>query len=284
MNRLFLIFLSSVLFLSGCQYSNYTYVQTPLNVPNLKKKGDAQADVYLSVKGVDLQASYALSNHLAVMVNANNNPFTLNQDPRYKVNAFALDMGAGYFNTKNKSTYGLYGGFGMGDLANHSSSDGVPYSVAFSKWDNSSHYQKLFIQSFITRQVNGHFNISFALRVSGLRYDSYAYKHASYTGHDERRLEESIDTVEISRPATALVIDPAISINVMTNKRVSFYGQIGLVGGVGFGALTERKTYDFTGYQSSNSYTVSSTQASPVSQPVVFPVSLYGGIRFRICR
>ncbi|MBC7485133.1 MAG: hypothetical protein H7282_00035 [Cytophagaceae bacterium] len=284
MSKLFLIVLSSVMFLGGCQYSNYTYIQTPLNVPNLQKRGDVQADLYISVKGVDLQTSYAVSNHLAVMVNANNNQFIFNQDPRYRVNAFALDMAAGYFNRKNKNTFSLYGGVGMGDLINHSSSDGVPFSIDYSKWDNSSHYQKIFIQSSITRQVNDFFNISFALRVSGLHYDSYAYKHASYTGHDERHLEESIDTVEISRPATALVIDPAMIINVMTHKRFSFYGQIGLVGGIGFGALTERKTYDFTGYQSSNNYTTSSSQASYVSQPVVFPISFYVGMRFRICR
>ena len=284
MMKLFLFVLLSVVLFSGCQYSNYTYIQTPLNVPHLKKKGDAQVDVHVSVKGLDLQTSYAFTNHMALMVNANDNPFKLSQNPSYKTQAFALDMAAGYYTTQKKYTYSLFGGVGIGDLSCHSESEQTYMFVDYSKWDNSSHYQKIFIQSSITKQVNEHVNFSFALRASGVRYDSYAYKHASYSGHDVRHLNELIDTVEIRTPAVAFVIDPAFVINLKADERVSFYSQVGLVWGIGFGSLTERKMYDFTGYKSSNSYVVSSTQASPVSQPVVFPLSLYIGMRFRICR
>lgn len=286
MNRLLLYFLFFTLFIGGCQYSNYTYIQTPINVPHLHKKGDAQAEVYLSAKGVDVQASYALTNHLAFMVNANNNFFVFNQDPSYKNNAFAfaLDIAAGYYSTHKKYTYGFYGGLGLGDLACHERSHETPLGVDYAKWDNSSHYQKLYIQSSMTKQVSEHCSISLAIRASGVHYDSYAYKHASYKGHHERSLNELIDTVEISRPAIAVVLDPALVINLMSDKRVSFYSQIGVVWGIGFGSLTERKTYDFTGYKSSNIYAISSAQANPVSQPVVFPLSLYLGMRFRISR
>lgn len=284
MKHAFLLVMVPVLFLGGCQYSNYTYVQTPLNVPDLKKRGDAQADVYVTVKGIDLQTSYAVSNHIAVMANANYNPLVLSQDPKATTNAFVLDAAVGYFKTKDKNTFGLYAGLGVGDIANYGISDGIPFSVGYSKWDNSSHYQKLFIQSSFTRQVSERFTLAFALRASAVRYDSYAYKFASYTGKDERRLNESIDTLEINTPGYAVVFDPAIVMNFRCDQRFSMYAQLGLVGGIGLGSLIERKEIDFTNHQSSSSYVYSSSQASRVQQPVVFPVSLYAGLRFRISR
>ncbi len=284
MKNTFLVVVLSVLFLGGCQYSNYTYVQTPLNVPDLKKRGDAQADLYVTVKGVDLQTSYAVSNRFAVMANANYNPLVLTQDPKSKTNAFALDAAVGYFNFKNKNTFSLYAGLGVGDIANYGVSEGIPFSVGYSKWDNSSHYQKLFIQSSYTRQVSERFTLAFALRVSAVRYDSYAYKFASYTGKDERRLEESIDTLEINTPGYALVFDPAMVMNFRCDRRFSIYAQLGLVGGIGIGSLTERKEIDFTNHQPSSSYVYTSSQASRVQQPVVFPLTLYVGLRYRIFR
>lgn len=273
-----------LLSLTSCQYSNYTYVQTPLNVPDLKKRGDGQTDVYVTVRGIDLQTSYAVGDHLALMANANYNPLILSQDPKASTNAFALDAAAGYFNSKNKNTFSLYAGLGAGDIDNYGISHGIPFSVGYSKWDNSSHYQKLFIQSSLTRQVSECFTIAFALRASVIRYDSYAYKFASYTGKDERRLEEAIDTLEINTPGYALVFDPAMVMNFRCDRRFSLYTQLGLVGGIGLGSLTERKEYDFTNYQSSSPYVYSSSQARRVQQPVVFPVSLYIGLRFRISK
>ncbi|MDF2457405.1 MAG: hypothetical protein K0R51_3398 [Cytophagaceae bacterium] len=273
-----------LLSLNSCQYSNYTYVQTPLNVPDLKKRGDAQADIYVSVKGIDLQTSYALSHHLAMMANANYNFLALNQGHKASTNTFAMDVAAGYFNSKNKNTFSLYAGLGVGDISNYGKSERIPFSLGYSRWDNSSHYQKLFIQSSFTRQVSERFTLAFALRASAVRYDSYAYKFARYTGSDKRRLQESIDTLEINTPGYALVFDPAIVMNFRCDARFSMYAQLGLVGGIGLGSLTERKEIDFTNHQSYTSKVSSSSQASRVQQPVIFPFSLYAGLRFRISR
>jgi hypothetical protein len=273
MNKLLLCFLFFTLLLGGCQYSNYTYIQTPLNIPHLKKKGDAQVDLYGSVKGLDLQSSYAVSDRLGLMVNVN---------ASYKV--LGLDVAAGYFKVKFKHTWSLYGGLGMGDLAIAANSGDAPFTNTYYQWDNASHYQKIYLQPSFLKNVSERFSYGIALRANYVRFASYSYKHLEWSGSDERRLNEYLDTVETHSPALALIFDPVITFNFLPEKRFSFHAQVGYSFSVAYGELSESHSINMTGYHSSNRYVAESSEAASVAQPVYFPFSIYGGIRFKIKR
>lgn len=95
---------------SGCAS---VYVPSARNVPLFTKRGQFQIQTSFG-NGTNANAAYALTNHIAVSAGAMyaNNKLLLKNDWRIHQSA---EVALGIYGTKKKTTFELFGGYGIGD-------------------------------------------------------------------------------------------------------------------------------------------------------------------------
>ena len=108
----FLIFISLIIIISGCAPS---YLPNVINTPLLNNKNEFQGAVNVGASGFDPQFSYALTDHIGLMMNG----CFSNSDPSIKSSSYNkhqfYEFGAGYFTRdKNNLLFEVYGGAGFG--------------------------------------------------------------------------------------------------------------------------------------------------------------------------
>lgn len=107
----FLAFL--ILIVSSCAPA---YVANVINTPLLSNKGEIQAAVYTGTSGFDPQFSYAISDHIGLMINGSFENRTSDSTENFHKHQF-VEIGSGYYNEIGRNgRFEVFGGLGSGKL------------------------------------------------------------------------------------------------------------------------------------------------------------------------
>lgn len=157
-----------VLMVSAC---NVAYIPNKHNVPLMQYKGDAS----VSISTTNLQAAYAVSDHLAVMGNVyfRQNSWENSPDSNntmvwdYQANRFLGEAALGYYQSLGKDgVFEVYGGGGLGSIR-FTLDDQNP---AFSK-----EYQASMVKAFIQPDIgykSEYFDAVFSTRLSYIGFSN----------------------------------------------------------------------------------------------------------------
>ena len=155
-----------VLILSGCAP---TYVPTTINTPLLTHRKEFQAALYAGSSGFDPQLAYAITDHIGIMLNGSFQNSKSDSSENFHKHNF-VELGIGYYlRFVGKGRFGVFGGYGLGNLQTHSAS---------SLFDVSSDVKlnRIFIQPEIGL-VTDLLDLSFASRlvIVGVHQDPIKY-------------------------------------------------------------------------------------------------------------
>lgn len=106
-----LISLLVMVSLSSCRF----YKSTSINAPILEEKGDLEVTTSF-ISSLDFKASYAITDHIAV-IGAHGNNFTstsTRDSVEVKSRNNRTDLGLGFYNTNKKVYYSTFFGYGLG--------------------------------------------------------------------------------------------------------------------------------------------------------------------------
>jgi hypothetical protein len=160
------------------------YIPNTRNVPLFKEGGEFQAAVYGTTGGADVQAAYALSDHVALMGNYSYGSKKVKTPLEYtRKNSFA-ELGLGYFKVKRHSRFELFAGYGMGQ--------GTSYDTYYFFGLNNDviatgKFQRIFFQPSIGSN-NKNFNIAFTPRFSWMKYNEFSYTASTVTPDEKYQL------------------------------------------------------------------------------------------------
>ncbi|GEO02572.1 hypothetical protein AAE02nite_02360 [Adhaeribacter aerolatus] len=154
------------------------------NVPLLKKKGDKILSVAggssLSEvdSGLDIQAAYAITNHLGVMSNYYRASGESSGEYKEGGHGYLLEAGLGYFTPLYKEVYGfeLFGGTGSGNVYN--------YYDEFKKSTSQINFSRHFVQAAISWE-NKYCKIALSHRMGLLTYNKIRTKDYNITNYPE---------------------------------------------------------------------------------------------------
>lgn len=192
------------------------YIANTRNVPMFAEANEFAGSVALS-SGVDVQAAYSVSDHVAVMANANTVQQTLNpgdNKPSFKRNHFFAEGGLGYFSRTKKSRFELFGGYGMGS--------GTSYESYFFFHTQSQSvvtkgtYSRIFIQPSIGTN-NKKFNLMFTARVSFVNFTKFSTEDPAATPMEYKPTD-----------GYQVVIEPAITARIHLAGNVRGFFQLGI--------------------------------------------------------
>jgi hypothetical protein len=147
-----------------------TYISNSRNVPMFADGGEFAGSVALS-SGVDVQTAYSVTEHVALMANAN----IINQKSKTedgqsftRSNTF-FEGGLGYFSRTKQSRFELFAGYGMGKRTSYETfyffQNAVPLVA-------DGTYSRIFIQPSIGTNKRK-FNIAATLRVSMVNFTEF---------------------------------------------------------------------------------------------------------------
>jgi hypothetical protein len=223
--RIFAAIMFLTLFVQSCVFNpfNYTYIQTPVNIPNLEEKGDLHVDGYAWANHADLQASYAPTNNVGVMASYNKG---------YKDAINYGDVGIGYFTNKDHLfRLNFFVGAGLGDLAVTYKSKGHngPLNSEY-VYDLSSHYTKLFIQPSLGVNISEKITLTSTFKLSYVNFQAYSYL-LNYNDYDSiggtRVLYDTWQyRYETTKPEHVFILDPSSTVTVNLTKRLAFLSTI----------------------------------------------------------
>lgn len=205
----FILFVSICTVIVACRTPRYIYSPAPPNNPYFREKGESKLTAYYSTgadandiseeynHGLDLQAAYAISDHVALTADhfkRNEKDAIYDYDRtyfdssivRYKRNL--TNFGAGYFapitNDKN-ITVNIFGGLGFGKYS--FSDNGINNGVGYHR-DYYSKMNKWYIQPSINFFVGNYFRTALISKVSWVHFNdirtSYTADELSYLDLD----------------------------------------------------------------------------------------------------
>jgi len=154
--------LFTILGLNSCS----VYQPNGVNTPLFSKKGQTAINANVG-SGANLQAAYALSDHIGIMANGfwGNSEVTINNDDKRKGKGSLFEAGIGYF---TQSTGGFafetYAGGGVGNVHIDRT---ISSTNVTKKFETSA--TKLFVQPSVG-YVRKHFEVAFTPRLSALNY------------------------------------------------------------------------------------------------------------------
>lgn len=203
----FLLILIIVCFLFSCRTQRYIYAPSTPSIPYFQQKGDSKLSIIYSEggngtnnlnqqiiiptkqrnNGVDLQAAYAITNHIAIMFNNYNRNETDTYGKignlydtstiNYKRNI--IELGVGYYLALNKRktiTYNIYGGVGLGKFS--ITENGIDKTLLPYNRYNTNNIIKYFIQNSFNFMSSEYVKLALGGRVLFVNYGS---NNTSYT-------------------------------------------------------------------------------------------------------
>lgn len=135
-----------------------TYVPNVVNTPMLSNKGEFHANFNTGTSGFDPQLSYAITDHIGVMLNGSFQNRQRDSSDSHHRHKF-IEFGAGYYTKFSElGRFEMYAGYGSGNINAH---------YDFVLWESFSDvkYNRIFVQPAIgisTRWFDG----SFAMRMA----------------------------------------------------------------------------------------------------------------------
>lgn len=195
---------------ASCYTPRYMYSPNATNVPNLTTKGDSKLAAYYSFgnkgrrnlpgderqeefrnRGLDLQAAYALSNHVGVLFNhsirseINSGSFENIVDSaviRYKRRL--TEFGVGYFGrfNKSKSMFQVFAGYSFGQ-SNFTDAGKDRSNIYYNRY-HRAHIGKIFLQPAIQADLSPNFTTSFVNRFNFVFFNNV---QTDYTDEEQTR-------------------------------------------------------------------------------------------------
>lgn len=124
------------LFISACAPA---YIPNVVNTPLLNNKHETQIGAYAGVSGSDLQASYAITDHIGIMLNSSFRNNVSDSSDNYHMHKF-IETGIGYHSKFSKDGhFEIYSGYGYG-MAD------IQTTVLESTIYTKATYQRIFLQ------------------------------------------------------------------------------------------------------------------------------------------
>ena len=103
---------TAILLLNACAPA---YIPNTVNTPMLSNKGELQASVNSGISGFDPQLSYAITDHIGVMLNGSFSDRTSDSTDDYHKHQF-VELGSGYYTKIGTiGRYETFAGFGLGN-------------------------------------------------------------------------------------------------------------------------------------------------------------------------
>jgi hypothetical protein len=209
-----LLFLAVV---AGCALSSCApaYISNTRNVPMFAEANEFAGAVALS-SGVDVQLAYSVSDHVAIMANANTvqQKLTPEGQASFNRNHFFGEGGLGYFSRTKKSRFELFAGYGAGG--------GTSYESYFFFHTQSqsvvtkANYSRIFIQPSIGTN-NKKFNFMFTARVSMVGFSKFS-------------TEDPLASPQVYKPTDGyqVVLEPAITARAHLAGNIRGFVQLGV--------------------------------------------------------
>lgn len=175
-----LLFFISIVFL-GC--SPEYYAPNSQNIPIMRSKGQTNLGLHYNegeyIKGFELQAAHAITNHMALQLNTDwvkntTNLSTNENSDELKASGNMLEIGAGYFNDIARNfTFETYGLICFGNLKYR------PTTSANNEYF-SAKFNRIGIQPSLSYSRK-YFNTSLSSRIVHLKYNNInGYSNSSY--------------------------------------------------------------------------------------------------------
>jgi hypothetical protein len=169
MYRLLLLAVLGGFALSSCAPA---YISNVRNTPMFGEANEFAGTVALS-SGIDAQAAYSVSDHVAVMANFNTVQQKLKPDnkPSFNRNHIFAEGGVGYFTRTKKSRFELYAGYGAGGGTSYESY--YFFHTQSNETVTKAKYSRIFIQPSIGTNKKK-FNMIFTARVSMVGFREFS--------------------------------------------------------------------------------------------------------------
>lgn len=211
MSRLLFLALMAGLALSSCAPA---YISNTRNVPMFGEANEFAGSVALS-SGVDAQLAYSVSDHVAVMANANTVQKKISPEgqPSFNRNHIFAEGGLGYFTRTRNSRFELFAGYGAGSGTSYESY--YFFHTQSNETITKAKYSRIFIQPSIGTN-NKKFNLIFTARVS-------------MVGFSEFSTDDPAATPKIYKPTGyKVMLEPSITARVHLAGNVRGFFQLGV--------------------------------------------------------
>jgi hypothetical protein len=145
------------------------YIPNVVNTPMFDEQGELQANLSAGVSGTDVQAAYALTDNVGVMLNSSFNRQVSDTTEDYHKHTI-LEFGLGYYGSiSDYGRYEIYGGYGAGRIK------GYDEDNIFDSQITDATFGKIFLQPSFGFKSN-YFDGSMGARIALVRVD---YKNDS---------------------------------------------------------------------------------------------------------
>jgi hypothetical protein len=166
--------------------------------------------------GVDVQLAYSVSDHVAIMANANTvqkKETPLGQKPFNRNHVFG-EGGIGYFTRTKTSRFELFAGYGMGSGTSYESY--YFFHTQTKEVITKANYNRIFIQPSISTN-HKKFNLIGTLRVSMVGFEKYS-------------TEDPIATPSIYKPTTGyqVMLEPSLTARFHLAGNLRAFFQLGI--------------------------------------------------------
>ncbi|MEI9919472.1 MAG: hypothetical protein WDO14_11790 [Bacteroidota bacterium] len=147
------------------------YISNTRNTPMFGEANEFAGSVALS-SGVDVQAAYSVSNHVAVMANFNTvqKKYSPEGQPSFNRDHIFGEGALGYFTRTKASRFELFAGYGMGSGTSYESY--YFFHTQSQEVITKANYNRIFIQPSIGTNKKK-FNLIFTARVSMVGFEKY---------------------------------------------------------------------------------------------------------------
>lgn len=144
------------------------YIPNTRNAPLFREQGEAQLSAYLTGGGLEAQAAYALTDHVAAIGSYAYGKSNQNNPDYTQKNSYG-EIGLGYYDRSRSARYEIFGGYGFGQ--------GTTYDQYYFFGVNNSvvatgKMNRIFVQPTIGTN-NRDFNIFFTPRLSWVNYTEF---------------------------------------------------------------------------------------------------------------
>ena len=191
------------------------YISNTRNTPMFGEGNEFAGTIAVS-SGVDVQAAYSVSNHVAVMGNLNTiqKKYTTDDNTTFNRNHFFGEGAVGYFSRTKSSRFELFAGYGMGSGTSYES-----YYFFHTQSKNvvtKANYSRIFIQPSIGTN-NKKFNLIFTARVSMVSFGEFS-------------TESPLATPAMFKPTNGyqVMLEPSITARAHLSGNLRGFFQLGI--------------------------------------------------------
>lgn len=191
-----------------------TYVANSRNVPMFAEGGEFAGTVALA-SGVDVQAAYSVTDHVAVMANASilsQSATTKDGESFTRKNMFG-EGGIGYFGRTKTMRYEMYAGYGMGERRSY---EAFYFFRTTEAVIADGRYSRIFVQPSIATNKRK-FNVAFSTRLSMVKFSEFTTTDASVAIKSQKPTD-----------SPSFFIEPAVTTRFHLTGNLRGFFQIGL--------------------------------------------------------